>query len=96
MDHLTLTYIIKSKQETASAKIKRLLEVLSVYSVNLYYMKEKMTPSNFLSRMKADRSSPHETIPIFFDLQDLVQKILYSHKVWSTENKYYYNRNTWT
>ena len=39
VDHLALTHIIKSKMEPATTKIKRLLELSSSYSFNLYYMK---------------------------------------------------------
>ena len=41
IDHLALTYIIKSKMEPATMRIKRLLELISLYSFNLYYMKGK-------------------------------------------------------
>ena len=41
VDHLELVHILKSKTEPATARIKRLLEVLSAYSFNLYYMKGK-------------------------------------------------------
>ena len=37
--HLALVHIIQSKVEPATTRIKRLLEVLSAYSFNLYYMK---------------------------------------------------------
>ena len=51
VDHLTLVHILKSKTEPATSRIKRLLEVLSAYSFNLYYMKGKdMILSDFLSR----------------------------------------------
>ena len=51
VDHLAITQIIRSKVEPATNRIKRLLEVLSAYSFNLYYMKGKdMILSNFLSR----------------------------------------------
>ena len=47
-DHLALTHIIKSKTE-ATTRIKRLLELISSYSFNLYYMKGKdMILSDFL------------------------------------------------
>ena len=36
VDHLALTCIIKSKMEPATARIKRLLELISSYSFNLY------------------------------------------------------------
>ena len=50
VDHLSLTHIIKSKMEPATTRIKRLLELISSYSFNLYYMKGKyMVLSDFLS-----------------------------------------------
>ena len=50
VDHLALTHIIKSKMELATTRIKRLLELISSYLFNLYYMKGKdMILSNFLS-----------------------------------------------
>ena len=49
-DHLALIHIIKSKAEPTMTKIKRLLEILSSYSFNLYYIKGKdMILSAFLS-----------------------------------------------
>ena len=50
VDHLVLTHIIKSKMEPVTTRIKRLLELISSYSFNLYYMKGKdMVLSDFLS-----------------------------------------------
>ena len=50
VDHLALTHIIKSKMGLATTRIKRLLELISSYSFNLYYMKGKdMILSDFLS-----------------------------------------------
>ena len=50
VDHLQLTHIIKSKMEPVTTRIKRLLELISSHSFNLYYMKGKdMTLSDFLS-----------------------------------------------
>ena len=50
VDHLVLMHIIKSKMEPATTRIKRLLELISSYSFNLYYMKGKdMILSDFLS-----------------------------------------------
>ena len=49
VDLLALTHIIKSKMEPATTRIKRLLELISSYSFNLYYMKGKdMILSDFL------------------------------------------------
>ena len=41
VDHLALTKMIKSKAEQATARIKRLLELIISYSFNLYYIKGK-------------------------------------------------------
>ena len=41
VDHLALTHIIKSKTEPTTTRIKRLFEVLSSYSFNLYYINGK-------------------------------------------------------
>ena len=60
VDHLAITHIMKSKMEPATNRIKRLLEVLSSYSFNLYYIKGKyMILSDFLSRQIEDDSSLH-------------------------------------
>ena len=49
VDHLALAHIIKSKMEPVTTRIKRLLEFISSYSFNLYYMKGKdMILSDFL------------------------------------------------
>ena len=47
-DHLALTHIIKSKVEPTTTRIKKLLELISSYSFNLYYMKG-MILSDFLT-----------------------------------------------
>ena len=65
-------HIIKSKAEPAITRIKRLLELLSSYSFNLYYIKEKdMILSDFLSRQKHDDRNPHGIIPISFNMQNI-------------------------
>ena len=38
VDHLSLTHIIKSKAEPTTTRIKRLLELISLHSFNLYYV----------------------------------------------------------
>ena len=59
VDHLAIMHIMKSKIEPATNRIKRLLEVLSSYSFNLYYIKGKeMILSDFLSRQIEDDSDP--------------------------------------
>ena len=75
VDHLVITHIMKSKMEPATNRIKRLLEVLSSYSFNLYYIKGKdMILSDFLSRRIEDDSNLHEIIPISFYIQEILQE----------------------
>ena len=65
VDHLVITQIIRSKVELVTNRIKRLLEVLSVYSFNLYYIKGKdMVLSDFLSRQDPGDEDTKEIIPI--------------------------------
>ena len=74
VNHLAITHIMKSKMEPATNRIKRLLEILSSYSFNLYYIKGKdMILSDFLSRQIEDDSNPHEIIPISFNIWDILQ-----------------------
>ena len=64
---------MKSKVEPVMTRIKRLLELLSFYSFNLYYIKGKdMVLSDFLSRQKVYDSNPHEIIPILFNMRDIL------------------------
>ena len=71
VNHLAITHIMRSKAEPTTSRIKRLLELLSPYSSNLYYIKGKdMVLSDFLSRQKTDDSNPHKLIPISFTLRD--------------------------
>ena len=70
VDHLAITHIMKSKAEPTTTRIKRLLDLLSSYSFNLYYIKGKdMVLSDFISRQKTDNSNPHQIIPISFSLR---------------------------
>ena len=79
MDHLTLTHIIKSKAEPATVRIKSLLELISSYPFNLYYIKGKhMVLSYFLSRQNNDDSNPHEIIPISFNMHQVLHKNYYN------------------
>ena len=79
LDHLAIMHIMRSKVEPATARIKRLLEVLSSYSFNLYYIKGKdMILSDFLSRQNVDDSNPHEITPISFNLRTVLQDKYYN------------------
>ena len=78
VDHLALTHKIKSKAELATTRIKRLLELISSYSFNLYYMKGMdMVLSDFLFRQKHDDSDPHEIIPISFNMYNTLYETYY-------------------
>ena len=84
VDHLAITQIMRSKAEPATTRIKRLIELLSPYSFNLYYIKGKdMVLSDILSRQKTDNSNPQEIIPISFTLKSL-----------SHEHSYRFNSTT--
>ena len=76
-DHLVLTHIIKSKMVPATTRIKRLLELTSSYSLNLYYMKGKdMILSDFLLQQNSDDSNPNKIIPISFDTYKILENNL--------------------
>ena len=80
VNHLAITHIMKSKAEPATTRIKRLLELLSPYSLNLYYIKGKdMVLSDFLSRQQMDDSNPHELITISFSFKSLVSDYFLSY-----------------
>ena len=79
VDHLAIMHIMRSKVEPATTRIKRLLEILSSYSFNLYYIKGKdMILSDFLSRQNVDDSNPHEIIPISSNLRTVLQDKYYN------------------
>ena len=76
--HLAITHIMRSKAEPATTRIKRLIELLSPYSFNLYYIKGKdMVLSDFLFGQKTDNSNPHKIIPISFTLKGLSHEHFY-------------------
>ena len=75
VDYLAITHIMKSKMEHATNRIKRLLEVLTSYSFNLYYIKGKdMVLSEYLSRQMGDKSDSHQIIPISFNIREVLSK----------------------
>ena len=78
VDLLALTHIMKSKAEPVTTRIKRLLELFSLYSFNLYYMKGKdMNLSDFLSRQMHNTSNLHEIIPISFNMYNALYETYY-------------------
>ena len=67
VDHAAVAQIIKAKTETATTRIMRLLDRLSAYSFNLYYVKGRdMILSDYLSRHRQKDLDPNELIPISF------------------------------
>ena len=79
INHLSPTHIIKSKAEPATIRIKKILELISSYSFNLYYIKGKgIVLSDFLSRQNNDNSNPHEIIPISFNMHKVLQENYYN------------------
>ena len=77
VDPLALTHIIIRKMEPAITRIKRLLELISSYSFNLYCMKGKdMILSDFLLQQNNDDSNPNEIIPISFDMYKILENNL--------------------
>ena len=68
VDHRAIPYIMKAKTLPATTRIMRLLEILSGYAFNLYFVKGKdMKICDFLSRIDVDRGKPGKVIPISFN-----------------------------
>ena len=77
VDHIAVTQILKAKTEPASNRIMRLLDHLSAYSINLYYLKGKdMILADYLSRHHNENEDPTDLIPVSFcklrDIEDFV------------------------
>ena len=67
VDHVAVAQIMKAKTEPATTRIMRLLDRLSAYSFNLYYVKGRnMILANYLSRHSTQDRDPSELIPISF------------------------------
>ena len=67
IDHVAVAQIMKAKTEPATTRIMRLLDRLSAYSFNLYYVKGRdMILSDYLSRHRQKDLDPSELIPISF------------------------------
>ena len=67
VDHAAVAQIMKVKTEPATIRIMRLLDRLSAYSFNLYYVKGRdMILSDYLSGHRQKDLDPSELIPISF------------------------------
>ena len=82
VDHRAIPYIMKAKTHPATTMIMRLLEILSGYALNLYFVKGKdMKICDFLSRIDVDKGDPGEVIPISFNsfaILSVVRKVTLS------------------
>ena len=71
-DHSALVHILKAKREPPTLRLKKLIENLSEYKFDIYFLKGKeMHISDFLSRHPDDEDSPNGIILIAFMLQEL-------------------------
>ena len=78
-DHLSLTHIIKSKAEPATISMKRIVELISSYLFNLYYIKEKdMVLHDYLYIQNNNNSNPYDIIPISFNMHKVLQENYYN------------------
>ena len=67
VDHVAVAQIMKTKTESATTRKMRLLDRLSAYNFNLYYVKDRdMILPNYLSRHRQKYLDPSELIPISF------------------------------
>ena len=81
VEDIALTHIIKSKMDSATTRMKRLLELISSYSFNLYYMKGRdMIFSDYLSWQMNDDSNPQEIIPISFNVYQILDENYYNER----------------
>ena len=77
VDHVAVTEIMKAKTEPATTRIMRLLDRLSAYSFNLYYVKGRdMILADYLSRHRKKDIDPSELIPISFCCMDVFRGLL--------------------
>ena len=86
VDHQAIEYMIKSKTESPTTRLKTLLSKLSEYTIDLKYQKgSEMHTSNALGRLQniADTPDNKDVIPLNF-LQHLAPNYIedtYSHLV---------------
>ena len=76
VDHRAIPYIMKAKTLPATTRIMRLLEILSGYAFNLYFVKGKhIKICDLLSRIDVDRGNAGEVIPISFNSFSMLNTI---------------------
>ena len=78
VDHVAVAQIMKAKTEPATTRIMRLLDRLSAYSFNLYYVKGRdMILSDYLSRHRQKDLDSSELIPISFCCLKIYRSFIY-------------------
>ena len=81
VDHVAVTQIMKAKTEPATTRIMRLLDRLSAYSFNLYYVKRRnMILSDYLSRHRQKDLDPSKLIPISFCFSKMYRSFIDDRK----------------
>ena len=85
VDHKVIEYMVKSKTETPTTRLKTLLLKLSKFTIDLKYQNSEMHTSDALSRLHnlTDTSNNKDVIPLNF-LQHLIPNYIkhsYSHWV---------------
>ena len=77
VDYVAVAQIMKAKTEPATTRIMRLLDRLSAYSFNFYYVKGRdMILADYLSRNRSKDMDPSELIPISFCCMDIYRGFL--------------------
>ena len=75
--HVAVTQIMKAKTEPVTTRIMRLLDRLSAYSFNLYYVKGRdMILADYLSRHRNKDLDSSELIPISFCCMKVFRSLL--------------------
>ena len=78
--------VMKAKREPLTLRLKKLIENLSKYKFDIYFLKGKeMNISDFLSRHPDDEDSPNEIIPIALMLEELGNSKFPDHLLYLTE-----------
>ncbi len=83
IDHSALVYILRSKKEPPTLRIKKLIKILSGYNFKAQFMKGKdVHVSDFLSRHRGEDGSPqNKIIPISVDIQEIEQNQIRLHEI---------------
>ena len=77
VDHVAVAQIMKAKTELATTRIMRLLDRLSAYGFNLYYVKGRdMILADYLSRNRSKDIDPSELFPISCCCMDVYRGLL--------------------